>query len=197
MDRTVGGPDDKPQDAFDEIGASNRQDKVQYTPTKPRLWATLTLIVVVVAVFTLAWSELNWARTFGGKEPDGRLTVLPMRWLILTNVNAVTMWWVAMCLSRMHDNWQEFDRVHGPKLLFMRESGHVKPPDPKQRETGKDKKGQQILAHIIERHQELQSKPTVLDRLLRRKPQGARRRILLLALQAASTIAIVNSQTLT
>ncbi|WP_317204330.1 hypothetical protein, partial [Janthinobacterium sp.] len=81
------------------------------------------MIAVVLAVFVLAWSELKWTTTFGGKDPDNRLTVFPMRWFILTNVIAVTMWWVAMCLiSRMHESWQEFNRVHGPRLLFMRES---------------------------------------------------------------------------
>ena len=34
-----------------------------------------------------------------------RMTFFPMRWLIVTNVIQVTMWWVGICLAVMRQTW--------------------------------------------------------------------------------------------
>ena len=159
--------------------------------TKTELWLVLGLIAALSAVLYLAYAEMRWK---GGKvmtnDDSYRMTFLPMRWLILTNVIQVTMWWVGICLAVMRQTWKDFDDLQGPKLLFMRRKAPPKPPDPGEcRPVGNDKVGQRMLADIIERERELSRPPTIVDRVFRRKPQGARRRLLLLALQAAAVIA--------
>ena len=93
----------------------------------------------------------------------------------------VTMWVIGMQLSSIGMQWLEFDEWFGPKRHFMRRRPPTKPPD-------KANKYFAALDELIQRERALSSPPTLMDRLLRRKPQGSRRRVLLQALAAAQKI---------
>jgi hypothetical protein len=91
----------------------------------------------------------------------------------------------------LRQSWSDFNKLCGPKLLFMRRRAQANPPDPNGRPNGMEKKGQRLLALLIEHEKVLRKPPNLLDQLLRRrKPSGARLRFLLLtALHAAAMIA--------
>lgn len=177
--------DGKPQEASDEIEASNKKEEAYCKAKTAQLWTGFRLIAAVMAVFLLAWIEIKINRNESKADPTiPRMTMFPSRWLVLTNTILVSMWWIAMCLSKIHERWERFDETQGPKLLFMRRRPPAEPPDPVE-----NKKGQRMLADIIERERELSKGISLLDRILRREPTGCRRRLMLLALQAATLVA--------
>ena len=192
-----GESDGKPQTPQDEPEASTKPEPEAEKSTvsdptvkpKPKLSTLMWLIALLVAVTVQAWKEIGWRNELR-ESPVTRMVVLPALWMVLTNAVMATMWAIAMRLSTLRQTWADFNEHHGPRLLFMRKSEPTKPPDPTQgRPTGTEKQGQRMLATIIEREKELRRPPTILDRLLHRKPTGARLRLLLHALQAAAMIA--------
>ena len=119
--------------------------------------------------------------------------ILLMKWMVFTNAVMVSMWWIGICLVKLHQHWTENDATQGPQLLFMCRARVRKPPDTsKGRPVGSDKTGQRILlAHIIEHESILDTQLTLFDRILRRKPTGSKRRFMLLTLQVASVLAMM------
>ena len=119
-------------------------------------------------------------------------TILPMQWMVFTNAIMVSMWWIGVCLVKLHQHWTDNDATQGPQLLFMYRARVRKPPDKsKGRPVGSDKTGQRmLLAHIIEHESVLDTQLTLFNHILRRKPTGSKRRFMLLALQVASVFAM-------
>ena len=111
------------------------------------------------------------------------MTELPTMWMVLTGAVMVTMWQVGMCLLTMRAKWATFNADQGPTLLFMRRQPSKKPPDKV------NKEARQLFTDLIDRERVLTTKPSTLERVLRRKPTGERRRFMLMALQAAALIA--------
>ena len=156
-----------------------------------RMWAVFRWIVWAMAVMLIAWRSIVWKTeddvSSTKKKHDERVEVcvvkLPALWMVLTSVLMVSMWRVGMCLAAIRGRWATFHEQQGPKLLFMRRLPPSKPPDKMNKER------QRLFADIIDREKLLNTKCSVIDRLLRRKPTGDRRRLMLLALQAAAAIA--------
>ena len=182
-----GEPDGKLEEPDDETKASTESKPI--VKPKIKLWTILWFIVVGLAVGYQVWSEIKWRKELR-EMPFSRMVVLPSVWLVFTNAIMATMWTIAMRLATLRQSWSNFNEHHGPKLQFMRRRDPSEPPDPtNRRPVGTEKKGQQMLALILEREKVLRNPPTLLDRLLRRKPTGARLKFLLTALQAAAVIA--------
>ena len=152
--------DGKPEDPEDEKEASAEPKPTD--KTKMKLCTALWCIVVCLAVAYQVWSEIKW-RTELREGVSPRLVVLPAAWLVFSNAIMATMWTIAMRLATLRQSWHDFDELCGPKLLFMRRRAPADPPDPSGRPTGTEKKGQRLLALLIEREKVLRSPPNLLD----------------------------------
>lgn len=186
-----GEPDDKPKVTHGEPKAPDQS--TNENPTKLPLCRLLRWIAFVMAFFRVFWFDLRW-KTKGvniklSAPLEDNMTFLPAAWMVFTNAIMISMWWVAMCLSMRHERWQDFNSTQGPTLQLLRERPIRKPPDKRGRQVGEDKDGQRMLADIIERERNLGTKKPLFVRVFRRVPTGTRRRFMLLALQAAATIA--------
>ena len=197
-----GEPDDKPAVTDGEPKAPDQRtnensmkfggilDPSNQNADKSQL---LRWIAFVMALIQVLWFDLRWkpegVETTKGALIEDSMTFLPAAWMVLTNSIMISMWWVAMCLSMRCERWGDFNATQGPKLQFMRKRPNRKPPDKEGRPIGKDKDGQRMLADIIERERTLGTKRTLFERVFHRTPTGAHRRLMLLALQAAATIA--------
>jgi cytochrome c-type biogenesis protein CcmH/NrfG len=93
------------------------------TGTAQRLWKILVPLATVLTLLLVVWSDVRW-KTEGVGEQTGsrraRMTMLPIRWMVLTDAIMVSMWWVAMCLATLRQRWDDYEATQGPKLLFMR-----------------------------------------------------------------------------
>ena len=173
---------------------------------KQGLMAPLALLTSVLAVVYLAWTQLCWA-TEGAEGSSSRvLRFFPSSWMVLTGAIMMPACWVGFLLVC---SGFRADFVHElrPKLWAKRPPS--RPPEEydkrpfwirwyqgplersQRRPVGKHKQQQRAFEQLLER-EELCAKPSLSDRILRRKPTGRKRTLLLLGLKMAA--AVVASQ---
>ena len=158
------------------------------------LYLFTRLIVMVVAVLLWMWRDVRWktkkvVSDSNAQATSNKLVGLPSQWMVLTNIIALSAWWVATCLALRHQTWSDFNETQGPTRMFMRRPRRKKPPDKDGRPVGEFKNAQRWFAEIIEREEVLGRKPSIADKLLGRRPTGSRLRYMLLALKVASLVA--------